>query len=90
MTGEGVTRNVSSRGAYIVSATCPPVNATVRMKISLPQPAGGALITGKMRVQRVEHRRPEKKSGFSALGKGFASRSDLRHSHSQAEGKLKH
>jgi hypothetical protein len=73
--GEGVTRDMSVAGAFILTATCPPPNAVIRMKVFLPLSDGGskALMEAEMTVMRVEHDiAGNKRSGFSAVGKGFS------------------
>jgi hypothetical protein len=75
--GEGTTRDMSVSGAYIVTATCPPPNAVVRMEVFLPLSDGGskALMQADMMVLRVEHEIDgNTRSGFSAVGKGFSLR----------------
>jgi hypothetical protein len=76
--GEGITRDVSVKGAYVYSETCPPVNAVVHMEILLPSfsRAAKVAIGAKMRTRRVERPLPGKrKRGFSVVstGKGFVS-----------------
>lgn len=75
--GEGITRDMSVSGAFIVTATCPPPNAVVRMEVFLPLSDGGskALMQADMMVLRVEHEvEGNPRSGFSAVGKGFSLR----------------
>jgi hypothetical protein len=75
--GQGTTRDMSVSGAYIVTATCPPPNAVVRMEVFLPLSDGGskALMQADMMVLRVEHEiEGNSRSGFSAVGKGFSLR----------------
>lgn len=72
--GEGITRNVSLRGAFVLTPICPPVDASVEIEIALPrpQPAPSLVIVGKLRVQRVEGSPTKKRGrGFSAAGSGF-------------------
>lgn len=73
--GEGITRDMSVAGAYVLTATCPPPNAVVQLEIFLPLSDGGtrALMRGDMIVLRVEHENAGRnRSGFSAKGKGFS------------------
>lgn len=35
-TGEGVTREISDRGAVVIATECPPINALIQMTIALP------------------------------------------------------
>jgi hypothetical protein len=75
--GEGVTRDMSVAGAFVLTSTCPPPNALVQMEVFLPLSDGTAkaLMTAEMMVLRVEHDRAgSKRSGFSAVGKGFSLR----------------
>jgi hypothetical protein len=57
--GEGVTRDISIQGAFILTATSPPADCVVRLDLVLPPLAGpktGMRITGEARVIRIEHR----------------------------------
>lgn len=75
--GEGMTRDISLGGAYVLSSTCPPVNTAVEMEFRLPSfsRALSASITGRMRALRVERDLTGKgKIGFSVAGKGSISR----------------
>jgi len=56
--GEGITRDISIEGAFILTATMPPPNCPIQVDLLLPSLTGlRALmrITGKARVIRVEH-----------------------------------
>ena len=56
--GEGITRDVSVQGAFILSATLPPPGCPIQVDLLLPSLAGMSAvmrITGKARVTRVEH-----------------------------------
>jgi hypothetical protein len=66
---ESVTRDISLRGAYVLSAFCPPVATVIEMEILLPRSlrAANLLIVGKVRIQRVERASRKK------LGTGFAA-----------------
>jgi hypothetical protein len=68
---EGVTRDISVLGAFIVSPTCPPLEAQVEVEVVLPSFAGmtSALrIKGEARVLRVEHRSGESgENGFAVV-----------------------
>ena len=74
--GEGVTRDVSSSGAFIVTTSCPPARAAVRVELFLP-PLHGTVATARIRAEalvlRVE-RTPagEKQSGFAVDSPGFS------------------
>jgi hypothetical protein len=72
--GEGVTRDMSITGAFIVTATCPPPNAVVKMEVLLPLSDGAskAQMRADMTVLRVDHDTAgNSRSGFSAVGRGF-------------------
>ena len=67
--GEGITRDVSVQGAFILTATMPPPDSSIQVDILLPSLSGMQAtmrITGKARVIRVE--RPS----ADALIHGFA------------------
>jgi hypothetical protein len=56
--GEGITRDLSVLGAYILSAACPPLQTAIQMEITLPSLSGmrtAIRIKGMARVVRVEH-----------------------------------
>ena len=56
--GEGITRDVSVQGAFILTATMPPPKCPIQVDLLLPSLAGMQAtmrITGKARVIRVEH-----------------------------------
>jgi len=75
--GEGVTRDMSVVGAFVLTATCPPPNVVVQMEVLLPLSDGAskALMKADMMVLRVEHDiAGGKRSGFSVVGKGFLLR----------------
>ena len=75
--GEGVTRDMSVAGAFVLTATCPPPNFVLQMEVFLPLSDGGskALMKADMMVLRVEHDTAgNKQSGFSVVGKGFSLR----------------
>src|SRR5665213_1249641 len=75
--GEGVTRDMSVAGAYVLTATCPPPNAIVQLEVFLRLSDGGskALMKADMTVLRVEHGiAGTNRSGFSVAGKGFSLR----------------
>lgn len=75
--GEGVTRDMSVEGVFVLSGTCPPVNALIHMEVILPLSDGAskAQMKAEMRVLRVDHDiAGTGRSGFSAAGKGFLLR----------------
>lgn len=67
--GEGLTRDISLLGAFILTPTCPPNFSIIRVEVALPSLTGinaDIRILGKARVVRVEH-------PFSGAGEnGFA------------------
>jgi hypothetical protein len=70
--GEGVTRDISSAGAFIFTRTCPPMDATLELDIFLSPASGsgGRTVRIKMsaKVIRVEHSAAE---GFAAISRDF-------------------
>jgi hypothetical protein len=56
--GEGITRDISLLGAFILSATCPPNLTSIRVEVALPSVVGieaDIRIIGQAQVVRVEH-----------------------------------
>jgi hypothetical protein len=56
--GEGITRDISVVGAFIVSPICPPVEASLQFEVvlsSLPGVMPVVRIRGEARVVRVDH-----------------------------------
>jgi len=75
--GEGVTRDMSVAGAFVLTSTCLPPNSMVHVEVFLPLSDGvsKALMKAEMTVLRVEHDiAGNKGSGFSAVSKGFSLR----------------
>jgi PilZ domain-containing protein len=73
---EGVTRDISEAGAFIVTSSCPPARASVRVELFLP-PLHGTVATvrlrAEMRVVRIEQAPPgDQQSGFAVEGPGFS------------------
>ena len=73
----GLTRVLSTHGAYVLSAEPPPVKANVDLKVFLPRVGNGVPMRfegqGKvLRVEAVEH--PHARAGFAVAAKGFALR----------------
>jgi hypothetical protein len=71
--GEGVTRDISLLGAFILAPSCPPVGSSIRLEIVLPSQTGmkppirfrgGARV---VRVERVSDGRKE--NGFAIVSK---------------------
>jgi hypothetical protein len=72
--GEGATRDLSVEGVFVLTATCPPANARVHLEVILPLSDGAskAQMKADMTVLRVDHDiAGNRRSGFSAVGKGF-------------------
>ena len=76
--GFGLTRDVSIKGAYVMTTSPPPLEADVRLKAFFPPVVGVAApvgIHGEGRVVRVEatnhYEAPE---GFAVVGKRFVLR----------------
>jgi hypothetical protein len=70
--GDGMTRDIDSAGAYINSCELPPVGARVQMEIMLPTILGGELgahLTGEGVVLRVE---PNNGKALGSSDGGFA------------------
>jgi hypothetical protein len=74
----GVTRDVSARGAFVISRECPPVGTTAYLEMFLPPLHSGAVslrMCGKGRVRRVEQGAGgESTGGFAVFSTGFALR----------------
>jgi hypothetical protein len=73
---EGVTRDISESGAFIVTTSCPPALASVQVELFLP-PLHGTVATvrlrAEMRVVRIEQAPPgDQQSGFAVEGPGFS------------------
>jgi hypothetical protein len=75
--GEGLTRDISLLGAFILTPTCPPNRAIVRVEVALPSLTGihpEIRILGKARVVRIDHPRSGNgENGFAVV------RDDLNH-----------
>jgi len=66
---EGVTRDISDVGVYVLSERCPPMKSKVRVEVMLAQQGiAGASLKGNMWVLRVEDG-PE---GFDGCGFALA------------------
>jgi len=73
---EGVTRDISLAGAFILTRSCPPAHTVVQVELFLP-PFHGTVATvrfrAEARVLRVEHGPPGKQqSGFAVDSTGFS------------------
>jgi hypothetical protein len=67
--GDGVTRDISALGAYIVSPVCPPLDAFTNLAVAFSTFAGAKNLQfqGDMRVVRVDNH--VRKPGFAVVGK---------------------
>ena len=69
-TGEGRTRDLTSRGIYVQSETMPPVGAHVEMDVIFPQPVSltsPAELHAGGRVVRIEQTTASQPGGFAAM-----------------------
>ena len=78
---EGVTRDISVAGAFILTRSCPPAHAAVQVELFLP-PIHGTVATAQIRAEarvlRVEHGPPGKQqSGFAVDSAGFRLLSEV-------------
>jgi hypothetical protein len=75
--GEGITRDISLLGAFILTPTCPPNLTSIRVEVALPSLTGihaEFRILGRARVVRVEHSSSgQGENGFAVV------RDDLNH-----------
>ena len=68
--GEGLSRDVSEHGAFVISPFCPPVGANVMLKIALedsPNELGPLPVELKGEVLRVEQPPSETGNGGFAI-----------------------
>lgn len=74
--GVGLTRVISTHGAFVLTATPPPLKAKIELKIFFPRVGGAAepmRLQGGGKVVRVEAvKHPEARAGFAVAGKPFA------------------
>ena len=73
--GEGMSRDVSVAGAFILTPACPPVGTTLQLEIALPPlygPTPTVRLKGKARVVRIERAAESPaQSGFAVVSQGF-------------------
>lgn len=71
--GEGITRDISLTGAFVLSSTCPPVGAIIQLDVflasSVPGMNKGVRIKAQATVTRVEH--SETVEGFAAVSQNL-------------------
>ena len=74
--GEGVTRDISVFGAFIVTPTCPPIDVPIQVEVVLPSLTGRKpviRVSGTARVLRVDHGSTGKgENGFAVVSKDFS------------------
>ena len=74
--GEGVTRDISVFGAFILTPTCPPVDVPIQVEVVLPSLTGLKPIIrvcGTARVLRVDHSsNGGGKNGFAIVSDDFS------------------
>ena len=74
--GEGVTRDISVFGAFILTPACPPVNVPIQVEVVLPSLNGlkpVIRVRGSVRVLRVEHKSEGKmENGFAVVSEDFS------------------
>jgi len=73
--GKGIARDMSLQGAYILTGTCPPLNAVIQMRVFVPGLSGASRLRMKaeMTVLRVEPNiEGSNQRGFAAVGNGFS------------------
>lgn len=74
--GEGITRDISVFGAFIVTPTCPPVDVPIQVEVVLPSLTGVKpviRVSGAARVLRVEHSaKGEGENGFAVVSEDFS------------------
>jgi hypothetical protein len=74
--GEGVTRDISVFGAFIMTPTCPPVDVPIQVEVVLPSLTGTnpvIRVSGEARVLRVDHSlKGEWENGFAVVSEDFS------------------
>jgi len=74
--GEGVTRDISVFGAFIVTPTCPPIDVPIQVEVVLPSLTGRKpviRVSGAARVLRVDHSsKGEGENGFAIVSENFS------------------
>jgi hypothetical protein len=80
--GEGSSRNISSRGIYVRATSAPPVGTAVEMNVFLPQTAfdiRAAEIHAKGQVTRVDQGPLAQPCGFAAMNRSVLIREAIEH-----------
>ena len=74
--GEGITRDISVFGAFIVTPMCPPVDVPIQVEVVLPSLTGlkpVIRVSGEARVLRVDHSsKGEGENGFAVVSEDFS------------------
>ncbi len=74
--GEGVIRDISVFGAFIVTPTCPPIDVPIQVEVVLPSLTGRKpviRVSGAARVLRVDHSsKGEGENGFAIVSENFS------------------
>jgi len=74
--GEGITRDISVFGAFIVTPMCPPVDVPIQVEVVLPSLTGPKpviRVSGEARVLRVDHSsKGEGENGFAVVSEDFS------------------
>ena len=74
--GEGVTRDISVFGAFILTPTCPPVDVPIQVEVVLPSLTGlkpVIRVSGEARVLRVDRSSKDGgKNGFAVVSEDFS------------------
>ena len=74
--GEGITRDISVFGAFILTLTCPPVDVPIQVEVVLPSLTGlkpVVRVSGAARVLRVDHSsNGEGENGFAVVSEDFS------------------
>lgn len=72
--GEGYTRDLSEHGIYVVTNTCPPLEANLRMELFLPplkRRGAPVHMRGRAKIVRIESEPPAAPQGFAAIVNNF-------------------
>src|ERR1700730_2156959 len=74
--GEGITRDISVIGAFILTPTCPPIDVPIQVEVVLPSLTGlkpVVRVSGAARVLRVDHSsKGEGENGFAVVSEDFS------------------
>ena len=74
--GEGITRDMSVFGAFILTPTCPPLDVAIHVEVVLPSLTGVKpviRVSGAARVLRVDHSsKGEGENGFAVVSEDFS------------------